>query len=228
MSKVKEMGTLKVDGRAVKYFVRRRPRGKSIYLRMKPNLELDISIPLRFKVDIRAILRKKREWIKKKWQEMSNNVKMFDGDLVLYKGVYHKLVTEKSTWRKVRVRNREIILPVSDGMELKQALKQWMKSETKMLVRRRLARYSDRYGLSANGFSIGDMKKWAHCTRDGDLLFNWQLIGLPKELADYVILHELTHLKEFNHSRRFKYELASVCPDFKEREAALKRFVAAP
>jgi hypothetical protein len=48
---------------------------------------------------------------------------------------------------------------------------------------------------------------------------------LPRELADYVILHELSHLKELNHSRRFKYELASICPDFKEKEAMLKRFI---
>ena len=220
------MGTLRVDGRAIKYFVRRRPRGKSIYLRMKPNLELDISIPLRFKVDVRAILRKKRDWIKKKCAEVANSVKMFDGKRVLYKGTYHRLVTAKPTDRMVMVRDRKIVLPVGDGVELKQALKQWMRSETEKLVRGRLASHSRRYRLSANGFSVRDTKKWAYCTKTGDLVFNWQIAGLPLDLADYVILHEMIHLKEFNHSRRFKYELASVCPDFKEREAMLKRFVA--
>jgi len=226
MSKVKEMGTLKVDGRAIKYFVRRRPHGKSIYLRMKPNLELDISIPLRFKVDVRAILRKKRDWIKKKCVEMANSVKMFDGKRVLYRGAYHRLVTVRSTRRKVRVWNGKIALPICDGTGLKQALKQWMKRETEKIVRRGLANYGKKYRLSVNGFSVQDTRKWAYCTKTGSLAFSWQLAGLPPDLTDYVILHEMIHLKEFNHSRRFKYELASVCPDFREKEAMLKRFVA--
>jgi predicted metal-dependent hydrolase len=100
-----------------------------------------------------------------------------------------------------------------------------MSEETEKLVKRRLALYGRKYGFHINGFSVGDMKKWAHCAKGGVLSFNWQLIGLPRELADYVILHELSHLKEFNHSKRFKYELGSVCPDFKERDLMLRRFV---
>jgi predicted metal-dependent hydrolase len=47
---------------------------------------------------------------------------------------------------------------------------------------------------------------------------------LPRELADFVVLHEISHLREFNHSRRFRYTLATLCPDFKEKEATLKRY----
>ena len=48
---------------------------------------------------------------------------------------------------------------------------------------------------------------------------------MPSDLADYVVLHEISHLREFNHSRGFRYALASLCPDFKEKEAMLKRYV---
>lgn len=73
---------------------------------------------------------------------------------------------------------------------------------------------------------MGDTKKWAYCKRDGRLVFNWQLIALPRELADYVVLHEVTHLSEFSHSNRFKRKLALICPDFREKEAMLKRYIA--
>ena len=53
-------------------------------------------------------------------------------------------------------------------------------------------------------------------------MFNWQLIALPKELIEYVINHEITHLLEFNHSTNFHKRLVALCPDFREKENVLK------
>lgn len=220
------MGRLVIGGEAIRYIVKRTSDAKSVHLRMKPNLELEILMPKSSQVSPKAILRKKRNWIEKKHGEMTSSVKLFDGTRVLYKGAPHRLVAARSTGTRVRVQNRKIVVPVNVGRDLKEALKQWMKSETEKIVRRGLASYSKKYGLSVNGFSVQETRKWAYCTKTGNLAFSWQLVGLPPDLADYVILHEMIHLKEFNHSRRFKYELASVCPDFREKEAMLKRFVA--
>jgi hypothetical protein len=101
----------------------------------------------------------------------------------------------------------------------------WMRSQTRRFLQRRLQAYSRQFGLILNGFLVQDTKKWGHCTKDRRLVFNGQLIALPRELADYVVLHEITHLGEFNHSAKFKYKLASICPDFREKEAMLKRFL---
>jgi hypothetical protein len=56
-------------------------------------------------------------------------------------------------------------------------------------------------------------------------VFNWQLIALPKELIEYVIDHEIAHLLEFNHSTNFHKRLASLCPNFRERENMLKNII---
>lgn len=150
-------------------------------------------------------------------------MKLLDGKRVLYKGVYHRVKAAKT--KKPTIGNGTITLPVDRHARLEQTLKQWMAKETERFVKRRLTVYSKKYGFPINGFSVRDIKKWAQCTKEGSLSFNWQMIGLPRELADYVILHELSHLREFNHSRRFRYELASICPDFREKETMLKRFV---
>jgi predicted metal-dependent hydrolase len=81
--------------------------------------------------------------------------------------------------------------------------------------------YATRFGVSLGNVSVKNTKRWGYCTKDGDLVFTWQLIALPDTLAEYVMIHELTHLFEFNHSKRFWAKLASVCPDFKERQHAL-------
>jgi len=218
------MATIFLDGKPVRYTVRTTPNTKHVHLRIKPNLMLDVSIPSRSNLSVWSLLRKKKDWITRKIDETRGRVKLFDGKRVLYKGAYHRVKAAKS--KKPTIGNGTITLPVERHARLEQALKQWMAKETETLVKRRLAVYAKKYGFPVNGFSVGDMKKWAHCTEGGSLSFNWQLIGLPRELSDYVILHELSHLKEFNHSRRFKYRLASVCPNFKERDHMLRRFVA--
>jgi hypothetical protein len=219
------MTTIVLDGKPVRYTVRATPNTKHVHLRIKPNLMLDVSIPSRSNLNVRSLLRKKKDWITRKIDETRGRVKLFDGRQVLYKGAYRTVKAARST-KKPTISNDKIILPIKKGARLEQALKRWMRKETETLVKRRLAVYSKKYGFPINGFSVRDIKKWAQCTKEGSLSFNWQLIGLPRELADYVILHELSHLKEFNHSRRFRYELVSICPDFREKEAMLKQFVA--
>jgi len=218
------MGTIVIGNAKIRYAVRRKPNIRHVHLRMKPDSQLEVSLPSDSKVDARTIIRRKKNWIKRKREEANQAIKMFDGKRALYRGVPHVLESTNPE-KKVRISKGKIVLPLSKATNLRQALKRWMKAETMKLVRRKLASYGKKYGFSPNGFDVKHMRKWARCTKEGRLSFNWQLIGLPKELADYIILHELSHLKEFNHSRRFRYELASVCPDFKERGAMLKRFV---
>jgi len=217
------MTTIVLDGKPVRYTVRATPDTKHIHLRIKPGVGLEVSVPSRSDVDVRRLLRKKKEWIRRKIDETRGSVKIFDAKRVLYKGAYRRVKAAKT--KKPRIGNGTITLPVDRHARLEQALKQWMTEETERFVKRRLAVYSKKYGFAINGFSVRDIKKWAQCTKEGSLSFNWQLIGLPRELADYVMLHELSHLKEFNHSRRFKYELAAICPDFREKQAMLNRYV---
>jgi hypothetical protein len=123
-----------------------------------------------------------------------------------------------------RIGDDRIVLPYNSAGREK-ALKHWMRSQTRRFLQRRLQAYTRQFRLSLNGFSVQDTKKWGHCTKDRRLVFNEQLIALPRDLADYVVLHEITHLGEFNHSAKFRHKLASICPDFREKEAMLKRFL---
>ena len=64
--------------------------------------------------------------------------------------------------------------------------------------------------------------RWGSCSRRGTISLNWRLIQAPVFVRDYLILHELAHLKEMNHSRRFWREVARLCPDFAQAERWLK------
>jgi predicted metal-dependent hydrolase len=163
-------------------------------------LKLEVSVPPGSKIDVSTLLRRKRRWVEKKYEQVANSKRIFDGKLVLYRGEY---------------------------LEREDGSKEWMRNETEKIVGERLQMLSKRFKLSFTDFIVRDTRKWGYCTKDRRLVFNWQLAALPDELVDYVILHELAHLREFNHSKRFNYLLASVCPDFRERDSMLKQIISA-
>jgi predicted metal-dependent hydrolase len=64
--------------------------------------------------------------------------------------------------------------------------------------------------------------RWGSCSRRGTVSLNWRLWLCPEFVTDYVILHELAHLSEMNHSKRFWTKVSDLCPDFERAEAWLK------
>jgi len=80
-----------------------------------------------------------------------------------------------------------------------------------------------RHGFTVRGVTVRNQKsRWGSCSRRGSVSLNWRLIQTPDFVRDYIILHELTHLREMNHSHRFWRAVAAVCPDYREAERWLR------
>ncbi|MCX6791360.1 MAG: SprT family zinc-dependent metalloprotease [Candidatus Gribaldobacteria bacterium] len=91
-------------------------------------------------------------------------------------------------------------------------------------VAQRLGYFSQFYGFYPKKFSIKNQKtRWGSCSRKQNLNFNFRIAFLPRELADYLIVHELCHLKEFNHSAKFWALVALATPGYKELSQRLKK-----
>lgn len=98
------------------------------------------------------------------------------------------------------------------------------KEAARRLVWRRLEHFNQFYGFSWNAVSIRNQKtRWGSCSKKHNLNFHYKLALLSEELADYVVVHELCHLKEFNHSQDFWDLVALTIPDHKERRKALRK-----
>ena len=94
------------------------------------------------------------------------------------------------------------------------------KEAARRLAYAAIARFAPTYGVSVKGVSIRDQKtRWGSCSREGRLSFNYRLATLPAPLAEYVVVHELCHLVEFNHSPRFWALVDRLLPG----HAALRR-----
>jgi predicted metal-dependent hydrolase len=87
----------------------------------------------------------------------------------------------------------------------------------------RLAELAKEHQFDVRRVSVRNQKsRWGSCSRRGTISLNWRLIQTPAFVRDYIILHELAHLKEMNHSKRFWREVARLCPDFSLAERWLK------
>jgi len=98
------------------------------------------------------------------------------------------------------------------------------KKQTKKLVEERLKYFNQFYNFKYNRVAIRNQKsRWGSCSAKQNLNFNYRLCLLPTELSDCVIVHELCHLKEMNHSKRFWALMAKAIPNYRSLEKKLKK-----
>lgn len=99
------------------------------------------------------------------------------------------------------------------------------KELARVLIHERLEHFNNHYGFKYGRVAIRNQRRrWGSCSSLKNLNFSYRLLFLPPELSDYVIAHELCHLKEMNHSRRFWNLLAETVPDYEKRKQALRRY----
>jgi predicted metal-dependent hydrolase len=98
-----------------------------------------------------------------------------------------------------------------------------MKKLAKIIAEERVKFFNHHYNFQYNRISIRNQRTcWGSCSRKGNLNFNYAIIKLPEELRDYVIVHELCHLKELNHSKRFWNLVRVAIPEYKDKRKKLK------
>ena len=92
-------------------------------------------------------------------------------------------------------------------------------------IGQRTAYFAALMGVTYGRISIRSAKtRWGSCSSEGNLNFHWKLVLMPPEVLDYVVVHELAHRKEMNHSRKFWAEVKNVLPDYEKRRKWLKEF----
>ena len=97
------------------------------------------------------------------------------------------------------------------------------KERARAVIGARLLHYNAHYRHALRRVFIKNSKsRWGSCSSAGNLNFNYKLLFLPQELADYVVVHELCHLRHFNHGPEFWALVSQACPDYKSLRKALR------
>lgn len=121
-----------------------------------------------------------------------------------------------------RVRRTRVVRRVNRRGSNAQYLK--YKEQARTLVENRISEFNKFYNYKINRIAIRNQRtRWGSCSKSGNLNFNYKLALIPESLADYVIVHEICHLGEFNHSKNFWSLVEKTIPDYIKRREDLRK-----
>lgn len=207
-----------------------RTNRRSLSLTIDKDGELIVKAPKRMEVDdILNFIKQKESWITTKQNLVKSNLlknkKIIDYEVFLFCGKQYKKVYV-SHQKGIELNDTVIVLPenLSKEKEIK-LVKKWYIDMTKEILNLRVNYFADLMQLNYLGIGIDNCKtRWGSCSKSGIIKFNLRLSMLPHKLIDYIIIHELSHLIEFNHSKQFYEIIGSIMPDWKVQRKKLKEY----
>jgi predicted metal-dependent hydrolase len=215
------------------------PRAKRLRLTLKVD-RVWVTIPPRTsQATTDRFLRETHGWLLEQWHKLQLRKRQHDADLALnpqfaVNTVSDDLIhlpTYQETWQinasteYVRLKEHEQTLCVPETNK-NEHLRKWVKAKAQAYLPIRLAQLATQHDFQYTGCTVRHARaRWGSCTRLGKINLNASLILLEPELLDYVLLHELCHTREFNHSPHFWAEMYNVDPAFKMHRQRLKSFV---
>lgn len=196
------------------HYLRRARRGT---IRILPNSVVKVTVPFGVRdSEIKKLLLTKADWILKKQKALEQvqnqrKISFVAGQQLPFLGEQLQLKIIEGYGQIVKNDNF-LIVPVPKSEDetekyVKVALAKWYKLKAVEKIEESTAHYCSLLGLKFKSISIKNYKsRWGACSSKGDLIFNWQIITFNQNLFNYVVAHEVCHLKEMNHSKKF-YQL---------------------
>lgn len=229
------MDSVELEGRRIPYALKRSTRARTWRLQIGAGTGLQVVVPHRFDARrIPPILQARRRWVLKTldWAAALPLPLAHDGrgegQTVLYRGEPLALAVRIQPGQAASVAPSDHTLAVSvrrpEGALIRRTLRRWGRQQAGALIPPRVAEMAQRLGVRYRSVAIGDQRsRWGSCSRTGRLRFNWRLVLAPPAVLDYVIIHELMHLRKPNHSPQFWRLVTSACPAYATHRAWLRQ-----
>lgn len=175
----------------------------------------------------RWILRKLVEWRAHEARRERVAIRWHDGAALRFLGATLTLSVDPGA-RGV-ARDGDVLrvgLPPRAGEEqLRDRVQSWLQARAREVFAERIPVFAERLGRTPSRWALSSARtRWGSCTPDGAIRLNWRLVHFPMEIVDYVIAHELAHLRELNHGPRFWSTVGELFPDFERARAWLRDF----
>ena len=179
---------------------------------------------------IRQVVESKRRWIhektghSQKYQTLPHppGKELVSGESALYLGRQYRSEVVKNGLAGIQFSHR-FLIPASQGKKRQEVLREWYINRAKEKIVQQVKLHARRLGVDIAGVKIVDSRyRWGSCTLKNNVNFNWRLIKAPMFVIDYVIVHELSHLIEANHTPRFWNIVSAQTPTMDKAKVWLK------
>jgi len=193
----------------------------------------DVVIYAPFKTPHREVenfFRENLPWIQKKISENKTRWKeekrFVEGEEFYYLGKLYPLYYSNKYWNGdgLRLEEDRFLLDENNRGSIRQAFIQWYKRMAENILLKRVSYYSELMGLFPFSLKITNaLKRYGSCSHKNSLCFSWRLVLAPPSIIDYVVVHELSHIKEKNHSKNFWRLVSKFIPDYKSKRVWLRK-----
>jgi predicted metal-dependent hydrolase len=229
---LKENRRAQLGNEEIDFVLKRNPRSKRMYFYIDDR-GLKVSVPLRtseallnteLKRHSAWILRKMADWYK---HRSDKTIWQHDGVLMyLGKAVLLKLIPRQRDIAPTLVA-QELLVPVedaSDELSIQSRVETWYRAQAFAWFQQRATHFAEQLQVQMSKLCLSNARtSWGNCSSDGVVRVTWRLIQAPSHLVDYVLAHEVAHLKEMNHSPRFWGVVRSVYPDYVKARSELNK-----
>ncbi len=224
--------SLSLCGRSVPYVIKVSARARRLRITVSTHgvtVTLPKGVPQR---EAERFLRQNEEWVTAQLERAAKQAKPspLPADVILWHGAATQLQRVEEPGRKSRAKVEEnlgrirVTLPVGSKLTTRQAAESWMRANARQEIEALVAVEARRMGARYAAVSIRDQRtRWGSCSTRGNLSFNWRLVMTPPAVMQYVVVHELAHLFEPNHSADFWAVVARFFPEFKKARAWLRK-----
>lgn len=231
---------IQFGGTTIWYEVIRRTGRKSVSVVVDPDDGVQVVAPRQAKAEYLAgVVERRADWIVQKLADIDSVARPLKRDFVNgeryhYLGRQYELRLDKAARNQpplVKLKSGRFVVTANIGrggamrrMVVRSALTEWYREHAVTQLGERVEMYTNKLGLKPGQLLIRQpRKRWASCDKDGNLRFHWRLIMAPMLLVDYVVAHELCHLRHLDHSPAYWRMLRAVMPDFEARRDRLRR-----
>ena len=224
-------GKVKINDVYIPYKVKINKRLKNMRLSFKEG-ELILYTPLiHSKINFSEIFSRHAKWIYTNYKKTGDNKlkEWIEGDLILYRGNLYPLhLIQGDSKSKVEFTEDRFILHTGFGKireERQEIFRRFYIEKAREAIIEAINKYKLILQVKEGTLRIKEQKTcWGSCSKKSNLNFNWKLILAPPELLEYVVVHELCHLRELNHSNNFWKLVQEVFPNYKASKCALKLY----
>jgi predicted metal-dependent hydrolase len=166
-------------------------------------------------------------WLEQRLAKTPDRPQVRPGIKIPLRGVAHLIVHEPTARGTVTVGNDErgpLLIVAGDRRHLPRRIADFLKREAKAEIEALVARHTAAIGKRAKAIRFKDTSsRWGSCTSEGSLSFSWRIMMAPAPVINYLVAHEVAHLKEMNHGPKFWKLCSELCPDTKRCKDWLKR-----
>jgi len=198
---------------------------KTFAIEVHSDARVVVRVPLRASNElVEKIIDKRRAWIHRKQEQATERLRLVprrefaDGEGFMYLGGMYRLTVVEGQTAPLLF-DGDFLLSRDHVGRARDLFIGWYREEALRKISERVLYHASVSGINYRRVKItGANKRWGSCSPNGNLNFSWRLIMAPLGVLDYVVLHELGHIHERSHSKRFWLKVAELCPDYRTHE----------